>query len=89
MSHGPGILVEGCVCRVTGVLFNTATQKRKKKKKKKRFMAFFSLWRPKETAATLGLKPSLDLGCNHIYSTITNKVKQATMNSQQTLPDIS
>ena len=39
----------------------------------------FLLWRAKETEVTLGLKTSLNLGCNHLYSTITNSPTQRAM----------
>lgn len=39
----------------------------------------FLLWRAEETEVTLGLKTSLNLGCNHLYSTITNRPTQHDM----------
>lgn len=32
----------------------------------------FLLWRAEETEVTLGLKTSLNLGCNHVHGTTTN-----------------
>lgn len=39
----------------------------------------FLLWRAEETEVTLGLKTSLNLGCNHLYSTRTNRPTQHAM----------
>lgn len=63
------------MCRVTGVLLNMADSE----KEKKSFMTFLPR-RIEETEVTLGLKKkSLNLVCNHLYSTITNKHTQRAM----------
>lgn len=69
MSHKvpPGIWAERSVCRVTGVLFNTVAWE----EEKKRFMTSL-LWRAEETEVILGLKTSLNQGCNHARGTMTN-----------------